>query len=251
MSFFAARKPLKGVVKSSSTTSSTSTSTTTGKASDAASNGTSITNGNSATSIKINASNNNTPVKTTTATKLVSVTRKVTTAVVPQTLKERQALAKAKRAKEDEEQRRRAEVQQRKAQDEAVKQRKVEKGKAKASNGDSHTGGHSLSKRNRANSSSSEAATPARRSKLTVDSSDDEGSSRLGTPVFERKQPLRVPRSNVAAPKDDLDRIQVLSGEQHVRGAMADYVPCMWRGLLRRAMSTHFLTDTFFRAFRL
>lgn len=229
MSFFAARKPSKGALKTNGTVASTTAASSSGlSTASKPSNG--VTTGSSATSTV-----NKTTPATSTTTKLVSVTRKVSAAAVPQTVRERQALAKAKRAKEirreaqqEEERHRRLQSEQKSEKEQAAKRRKLEKGKARASsNGDSYD---KAPKRNKADSASSSGAeTPLRRSKLTVESSDDEDSSRLGTPVFERKQPLRVMRSDVAAPKDGQDRIDVLSGEQHVRRSMTDYVACEWR----------------------
>lgn len=240
MSFFASRKPVKGVPSKTptATNAAAAAASTNGNNTSAASvqskpsNG--VSNSGATTSI-----NKNLPVTskatTPTTTKLVSVTRKVVASAVPQTLKERQALARAKRAKELEKEAHdesrqlaiEADARSAKARQDAAKRRKLDKGKSKAINDDSRTNGNgSLSKRNRSNSSPSDAATPARKSRLRVDSSDHEGSSRLGTPVFERKQPLRVPRTHVAAPQDNLEKIDVISGEQHVRRSMNDFVPC-------------------------
>ena len=244
MSFFAARRPVKGnstKTPSSATTTATNPATTNGT-STTLKNG--VSNAAAATTASINKSSSvtssATPSSTTTTTKLVSVTRKVVASAVPQTLKERQALARAKRAKElereaqDEKRRLAIDSEQRaaRAKEEAAKRRKLDKGKSKAVAIESRaTNGRTsvASKRSRSDSTSSDAATPARKSKARVDSSSDdggEGSSRFGTPIFERKQPLKVTRDNVAAPKDDLESIEVISGEKHVRRSMNDFVPC-------------------------
>ena len=129
-------------------------------------------------------------------TKLVTLTRKV--AHPPISLKERELSSRAKRERQLE--REYAEGKEWLQREREEKRRRMAKGK-------------------------NTPRTMQGKVKI-MNSEDDDEEEELGTPVNERKGPLKVLRESMAAPKDMRERVEIITGERVVRENISAYVQC-------------------------
>lgn len=214
MSFFASRKTGKsGSSSSRSATSTTLIQTVKKPVASTSSSSDKVANDSSSNAIsKTSATTSGNGGAVAAGTKLVTVTRKLKPDDKPISLKEHQKQARAKREAEEEQLRRRAALaaqRQREADETAERRRKMlSKGKARAD---------SPKKLSVDESTSSDGG--------EGDSEADE-SGELGTPVTERKQPLRVLRDDITAPRDNLREFAIISGVQLVESNKKAYSPC-------------------------
>lgn len=201
MTFFV---PRKSAQKSSSSVTSTTTTTTT------------------TTTTASSPAVNNTTFRTVTK-QVAPVTAQTTTS-----LSERQALAKQKLKKQRQQQQAAEDIEYEAAaarQRESLKRKKQQqieklkqdKGKGKQIDQDSEDDDGNDGRA---------AKQQQKKTKYTLVAVDQDDSDDLGTPVNERPNPLRVVRTDLAAPQDSLNSIPIIHGEDLVNPNLAAYVEC-------------------------